>query len=110
MASRHEREHYLDHKFGDQDVTPANNTDMQQTPAEKVSASKMQPILLPTAASAHPTVSVDKRDLDIQFDPQEHVYIYKGGEEFTPVSNVIEYFLAHLQKPVSVSTTKISSR
>lgn len=35
---------------------------------------------------------VFERDNHIQFFPQEHIYLYNGQEQFTPVSNVISCF------------------
>ncbi len=96
MASEKTREKYLQHEFGTRPTPPVTITATTQTKKEQEGAKKIGHINIPTtdhtAEECHGIIS--SRDKNIQFYPQEHVYLYKGTIEFTPVSKVISYFFS----------------
>ncbi len=97
MASEKTREKYLQHEFGTKPTPPVDITATTQTKKEQECATKIKPINIHTTdhtAEGHGKISSFIRDKDIQFYPQEHVYLYQGAKEFTPVSKVISYFFS----------------
>lgn len=97
MASEKVREKYLNYEF-----VPVGNdekikiTDIKQTEREKTYAKLVKPLIAPqscrTIRNTVGELPVLARDNYIQFFPKEHVYMYDGREQFTPVSSVISCF------------------
>lgn len=89
MASEKLREEYLNHEFGIVDNKRIETADIKQTDKEKESAKLVKPI---DFNGGNTNKDVAGRDVSIQFNPQEHIYLYKGKEQFVPVSNIIELY------------------
>lgn len=94
MASEKVREKYLNHKFGIADNEQIEVTDIKQTEKEKSCAKLVHPLVFEPNKVREKIgeFATFKRDNYIQFLPQEHIYLYKGQEQFIPVSSIISCF------------------
>ena len=95
MASEKKRETYLQHEFGTTPTPPVTIAAITQTKKESECAKNIKPLNIQqkgTAEICHSMIDLFVRDKDIQFYPQEHIYLYQGTIEFSPVSKVISYF------------------
>lgn len=95
MASENFREIYLNHEFGITNQEQLDITDIKQTEKEKSCARFVKPIVFDSdqrKTNNKEYITFEKRDADIQFNPQEHIYLYNGQEQLIPVSSVISCF------------------
>ncbi len=93
MAARNYREKLLNHKFGLSEVEEYTNT-IPQTELEKKAAQKVAPIIIPHTPKVNLDHSSKSFSLDdkLTFSPEEHIYLYNGKIQLTPVSSVIDHF------------------
>lgn len=94
MASQNVREEYLNHKFGLVANGELEITDIKQTEKELACAKLVKPLMLETSRkndNLAESIFYEKDSL-IQFYPQEHIYLYNGQEQLSPVSNVVSCF------------------
>ncbi|MGN0033332.1 MAG: hypothetical protein ACI358_06110 [Candidatus Limimorpha sp.] len=92
MAVDNYRQRYLHYEFGISDIVPLEKKDIIQTEKERECAKFVKPLIIPTENNGIIGRKGDgfaERDGKIQFYPKEHVYIYNGNEELTPVSNIV---------------------
>lgn len=86
------RQRYLRHEFGHTDEVPLEKKDIKQTEKEKKCSALVKPIIFPINNTNLVREGDDifmERNNRIQFYPQEHIYLYAGKEELTPVSNIV---------------------
>ena len=93
MITEKVREKYLNHQFNAKEDEKIESSDITQTEKERACSKLVKPLLVaPIPQPVNPYVddlSICERDKYIQFLPKEHIYIYKGHKQLTPVSNVI---------------------
>lgn len=107
LAIEKYREQYLSHSFGNTPDTLITQTAITQTVEEKENAKKIQPIIIsPKPQSYSSKIDSNSRDRDIQFISNEHIYLYRGGMEFTPVSTLISHFFPFDSLSLSANTAK----
>ena len=104
MAAEKVREKYLNHEFGISEPNGIIDADIKQNDKEKAATKLVQPLKFPTPKPQKPKPTpklnkpeskssvIDERDKHIQFLPQEHIYLYNGREQLTPVSSVVSCF------------------
>ena len=87
------REKYLNHEFSKKDSEFIEEV-FSQTEQEKKYAEKVEKICLPKEENENIDNSpvIFNQDKDISFEPNEHIYLYKGSMEFIPVSSTISKF------------------
>lgn len=97
MACRKEREKYLENNcFGNVEENQYSSQDILQSDFEKAIAAKVPKLSF--SKSFQKPINIDQsntsftQDNDIEFEPQEHIYLYKGRETFLPVSNLVNMF------------------
>ena len=92
MAIDRYRQKYLCHEFGHIDEVKLENKDIKQTDKEKKCSRLVKPLIIPTDKKvklANDTNVLLARDRKIQFYPQEHIYLFDGDDELTPVSSIV---------------------
>ena len=97
MAYEKAREQYLNHEFGIVHEAPIEARDIKQNEQEKICTQLVQPLILRGKSESSHIFATAKqeyadRDSQIQFYPQEHIYVYNGREQFLPVSSVVDCF------------------
>lgn len=95
MASEKKRETYLQHEFGTTPTPHVTIATITQTKKEQECAKNIKPLNIQqkgTTGICHSMIYSLERDKNIQFYPQEHIYLYQGALEFSPVSKVISCF------------------
>jgi hypothetical protein len=94
LAIAHYREEYLKHKFGILPKESILNSDVALTELEQLAAKIIPPLEYRGIRCRNLDNSETNFDLDkyISFEPKEHIYMYKGQTELTPVSSIISKF------------------
>lgn len=94
MAAQGFREKLLKHQFGSKSSTPLSKWDVTQTEQEREASLQATPIIYPQKQYHNIDKSLKSFDQDghISFEPKEHIYIYDGKLELTPVSTIVSSF------------------
>lgn len=87
------REKMLKHEFGKQTIA-SNTTNTLMSEFEKKVAVQVNPLYIPSLVKHNIDNSLDsfEQDSDLQFEPHEHIYIYKGHYTLDAVSTVVNKF------------------
>ena len=94
MAAQGFREKLLKHQFGSKSSMPLSKWDVTQTEQEREASLQATPIIYPKKQYHNIDKSLKSFDQDshISFEPKEHIYIYDGKLELTPVSTIVSSF------------------
>lgn len=94
MSVRKYREKMLNHKFGRLETSAITKQAITQTEIEKQAAKQVSPLTFNSKSYNNIDKSNTKfaQDNLISFEPNEHVYVYDGSIEMTPVSTIISQF------------------
>lgn len=93
MSVKGYRENLLHHKFGKMEKDASHQV-LSQTKEEKSAANQVEPILISNSKQSNidnSTLSFEQ-DSKLAFEPNEHIYIYNGEKNLTPVSTIINHF------------------
>lgn len=95
MIARRYRENLLNHEFGAKEHDLSKRK-LSQTELEKQAARKIKPFDIPSSEQKnidHSTITF-LQDAKLQFEPQEHIYLYDGKIHLMPISNIVNLFFA----------------
>lgn len=87
------REEMLHHVFGKEEIE-SHLPFVTQTSQEREAATHVLPVVFPISAKTN----IDRSSLyfacdqELSFDPKEHIYLYKGIKQLTPISDVVNSF------------------
>lgn len=93
MSVMEYREKMLHHSFRNEEKE-SHLSFVTQTLQEREAATHVQPIVFPTSARTNIDSSSLKFacDQELSFDPKEHIYLYKGIKQLTPISDVVNSY------------------
>lgn len=88
-----EREKMLQHEFG-QKIIDSNTVNTEMSEYEKKVSAFVNPLYVPTLVKHNLDDSIVSfpQDSDLQFEPNEHIYIYKGHYTLDAISSVVNKF------------------
>ena len=93
MSVKDFRENLLHHKFGKMEKDSFHQL-LPQTKEEKAAAIHVAPLQIPSTQQYNIDNSSQsfEQDSKLSFEPNEHIYLYNGERNLTPVSTIVNHF------------------